>query len=72
MDLLTEIKPFLFKMLNEVNVYPREDQIKITDRGNPHKCTFVDGKMYVYTYRYNGEYLKNENKNSSIVLFKRK
>lgn len=58
MDIFTEIKPFILKMLNEVSIYPNEDQIKVIDRGKPHKCTFVDGKMYVYTFRYEGEFLK--------------
>lgn len=58
MDILTEIKPFMYKMLNEVKIYPNEEQIKAIDRGKPHKSTFVTGKMYVYTFRYDGEFLK--------------
>lgn len=58
MEIVTEIKPFLFKMLREVGINPTDEQIKIIDRGKPHSLKFIDGKMYVYTFRLQDEYLK--------------
>ncbi|MGG4481236.1 hypothetical protein [Paenibacillus illinoisensis] len=71
MDLVTDIKPFLFKMLNEVGIYPTDEQIRIVDRGKPHSCRFIDGKMYVYTFRFQNEYLKigKAGRNSKARLY---
>ncbi|WP_372011385.1 hypothetical protein NBRC13296_12550 [Paenibacillus chitinolyticus] len=58
MDMNKDVKQLLYKMLNEVNIYPTDEQIAIVNRGRPHKCTFKQGKMYVYTFSFNEDYLK--------------
>ncbi|OAB39286.1 hypothetical protein PMSD_04985 [Paenibacillus macquariensis subsp. defensor] len=58
MDVISEVQPFLIKILREVNIYPTDDQIRVLNRGKPHVCKMVAGKMYIYTYQYQDEYLK--------------
>ncbi|GGH46416.1 hypothetical protein GCM10008014_09080 [Paenibacillus silvae] len=55
---LSGIKPLLYKILNDVNIYPSDEDIKVINRGNPHHLSFVEGNAYVYTFQYKGEFLK--------------
>ncbi|WP_342423121.1 hypothetical protein [Paenibacillus sp. FSL E2-0178] len=57
-DNLMDIKPLIIRMLNEVNIPTNSEDIKIIDRGIPHKSTFKEGNMYIYTFHYNNQFLK--------------
>lgn len=55
---LYELKELIIKLLNEVGIQPNDEDIKIIDREFPHKLKFIKGKMYIYTFQFNNDYLK--------------
>lgn len=58
MTSLTELKEQLIELLRQVGVHLEEDKLMIVSRGFPHLVPFRPGILYVYTFKFNGEYLK--------------
>lgn len=55
---ITQIKDKLMLLLQEVGIKAGAEQISIIDRGYPHKLSFTEGKMFIYTFQYNDQFLK--------------